>query len=90
MSLVPTTELLKVGTFGSGKNVFNNTSESICKNRNSLTDRENEFVVTKGDSEAGGETNQEYGINRYKSLYIVGDRKNKRKADSGKGCRRNL
>lgn len=36
-----------LGTFGSGKNVFNNTNESIHKNR------ENKLMITKGDSEVG-------------------------------------
>jgi len=39
------------------------------QNRNRLTDTQNKFVVTK--QEGGGVTmNYEYGINRYKILFI--------------------
>lgn len=34
-----------------------------------------------------GKTDQEYGIIRYKPLYIVGDRKNRRKADPARAAK---
>ena len=42
---------------------------NLFPNRNRLTDIENKLMVTKGEREGGG-INQEYGINRYKLLYI--------------------
>ena len=39
------------------------------QNRNRLTDIENKLVVTKGEKKKRGE-NEEYGIKRYKLLYI--------------------
>ena len=42
------------------------TKELIYKTE---TDTENKFMVTKGEREGGG-INQEFGISRYKLLYI--------------------
>lgn len=47
LHFVPGSHHRTLGTFWSGKNVFNNTDEYIYKNR------ENKLTVTKGDSEVG-------------------------------------
>ena len=49
-------------------NLKNNTNESIYKTETD-SQIEHKLMVTKGEWEWGG-INQEYGINRYKLLYI--------------------
>ena len=49
LHFVPGSHHRALGTFWSGKSVFNNTNEYIY----TKTDRDNKLMVTKGDSEVG-------------------------------------